>query len=104
MIAHGIDLDSEAIREFCHRWKVRELCVFGSILRDDFRSESDVDFLVDYDEDCEWDLSDLMDMRDELAGFVGRRVDLLTRAGVEGSSNRFLKREIFSTLERLYAA
>jgi predicted nucleotidyltransferase len=104
MIAHGIDLDTEAVRDFCRKWKIRELSIFGSVLRDDFGPESDVDFLADYDEDAEWDLSDLMDMRDELAAIVGREVDLLTRAGVEASSNRLLKREILSKLERLYAA
>src|SRR5438874_11661219 len=104
MIAHGIDLNSEAIREFCHKWKIRELSVFGSILRDDFRPDSDVDFLADFVEDAEWDLFNHMDMEDELAEIVGRDVDLLTRFGVESSRNRFLKREILSHLERVYAA
>ncbi len=104
MTAHGIELNSDAIQDFCRKWKIRELSVFGSILRDDFRSDSDIDFLADFDEDAEWDLSDLMDMCDGLGRIVGRDVDLLTRTGVESSSNRFLKREIFSTLERLYAA
>ena len=104
MTAHGIDLASPVIRNFCRKWKVRELSVFGSILRDDFGRDSDIDFLVDYEEVAEWDLFDHMDMRDELAAIVGREVDLLTRRGVEASKNRFLKREILSHLERVYAA
>jgi hypothetical protein len=43
MTAHGIDLDSEAIRDFCAKWKIKELSVFGSILREDLRPDSDVD-------------------------------------------------------------
>src|SRR5258707_11862502 len=104
MIAHGIDLNSDSIRGFCRKWRIRELSVFGSILRDDFGPRSDIDFLADFAEDAEWDLFDQMDMEDELAEIVGRDIDLLTRFGLESSSNRFLKREILSHLERVYAA
>ncbi len=48
MIKQGIDLSSDAVRDFCTKWKIRELSVFGSILGDDFGPESDVDFLVVY--------------------------------------------------------
>ena len=71
MIAHGIDLNSEAILDFCRKWKIRELCVFGSILRDDFRPDSDIDFLVDFEAGAAWDLFDRFDMEEELAGIVG---------------------------------
>ena len=104
MISNEIVLDSNKIREFCREWQIRELSVFGSVLRDDFRSDSDVDFLAEFDPSSHWDLADLLDMREELGRIVGRRVDILTRAGVESSSNRLLKREILSTLERIYAA
>src|SRR5580658_10641250 len=67
MKAHGIDLEQDAIRQFCKKWKIRELRVFGSILRDDFNADSDVDFLADWDEDVEWDAFDHMDMEDQLA-------------------------------------
>jgi predicted nucleotidyltransferase len=103
MIAHGIDLNSEAIRDFCLKWKIRELSVFGSILREDFRPDSDVDFLADYEEGAGWDLFDHMDMEEELAGIVGRDVDLLTKYSVETSQNRFYKKEILSTAEPVFA-
>ena len=104
MISHEFDLNSLAIRDFCRRWKIRELSVFGSILRDDFGPHSDIDFLADFGADSDWDLFDQMEMEDELAEIVGRRIDLLTTFGLESSSNRFLKREILSNLERVYAA
>lgn len=103
MTLHGIDLDSAAIRTFRRRWKIRELAVFGSILRDDFRPDSDIDFLAEYEDDAEWDLLDHMDMEDELARIVGRNVDLLTRYSVETSENPFLQRQILSTAEPIIA-
>lgn len=104
MIAHGIDLNTPEIAAFCRRWKIRELRVFGSILRDDFRQDSDIDFLAEYNDDADWDLRDHMNMEDELAALLGREVDVLDREGVEASSNRFLKREILRSAERVYAA
>ncbi len=70
MKTHGIDLDSLALHAFCDKWKIVELRVFGSILRDDFRPDSDIDFLADFDPDADWDLFDHMDMEEELAAIV----------------------------------
>src|SRR5437879_4669119 len=103
MTAHGIDLNSNAIQQFCAKWKVRELSVFGSILRDDFRPDSDIDFLVDHEDDADWDLFDHFDMEEELAEIVGRKVDLVDRSSIEGSRNRFRKKEILSTAEPVIA-
>ena len=106
MIAHGIDLDSEGIRAFCKKWKIKELCVFGSILRDDFRPDSDIDFLVRFeelDEEDEWDLFDVIHMQEELEGIVGRKVDFVDRSGIEENSNRFLRDGVLSNVEPVYA-
>jgi predicted nucleotidyltransferase len=104
VISDRLTVPSSVLEEFCRKWKIRELSVFGSVLRDDFRPDSDVDFVAEFYEDEEWDLFDLMEMREELEGFVGRKVDLLDRVGVETSQNRFLKKEILSTLEPIHAA
>ena len=103
MIAHGIDLNSNAIRDFCRKWKIRELSVFGSILRDDFRPDSDVDFLVEHEADAQWDLFDSLHMEEELAELVGRPVDIVDRYAAETSQNRFFKKEILSTAEPVFA-
>jgi predicted nucleotidyltransferase len=100
---HGIDLDSLAIRDFCQKWKISELSVFGSILRDDFQPDSDIDFLVTYDQNVTWDLYDAQLIRDELAEVVGRPVDLISRSAIERSDNRFVKKEVLSTAEPVYA-
>ena len=99
MTRHGIELDSEAVRAFCRKWKIKELSVFGSILRDDFRADSDVDFLADYEEDAEWDLFDHMDMEEELAGIIGRNADLIERSVVEKSENYIRRKYILSNAE-----
>ncbi len=101
MNRHGIEFDSEELRAFCRKWKIRELCVFGSILRDDFRPDSDIDFLADFEEDADWDAFDHMDMEDELEAMFGRGVDLVGRTAIEASNNRFYKREILGNAERV---
>ena len=103
MLVHGIDLGSEAIREFCAKWKIRELSVFGSILRDDFGPTSDVDFLADFDETADWDLFDHLDMEEELSSLVERPVDIVTRRSVESSENRYRRTSILSTAEPILA-
>ena len=100
---HGINLETSALEEFCRRWKISDLRVFGSILRDDFDAESDVDFLADFDDTIERDAFDHMEMEDELASIVGRKVDLVSRSAIEASGNRFYLKEIFATAEPVLA-
>src|SRR5258708_1785627 len=106
MTIHGIEFNSAEVRNFCRKWKIRELSVFGSILRDDFRADSDVDFMADF-EDCPqvdgYDLFDDIHMREELSQIVGRDVDLVDRSAIESDSNRFIRIELLSTAEPVYA-
>ena len=106
MTLHGIELDSQPIRDFCKKWKITELSVFGSVLRDDFRPDSDIDFLAEF-EDCpqvhEYDLFDEMHMREELSSIIGRDVDLVDKSAIQSSSNRFIRTELLSTAEPVYA-
>ena len=103
MTLHGIDLDAPQIQQFRHRWKITELNVFGSILTDQFGPDSDIDMLVDYEPDAEWDLFDEMHMHDELERILGRRVDIVDRFAIEHDGNRFLRSEILSTMESVDA-
>jgi hypothetical protein len=86
---------------FCKKWLVCEFSLFGSILRDDFGPESDVDVLVRFAQDAPWDMWDLIAMRDELAELVERPVDLIE---YEALRNPYRKREILRTREVVYAA
>jgi predicted nucleotidyltransferase len=94
----------EAIAEFCRKWKITELALFGSVLRDDFRPDSDVDVLVRFAPDHHWTLFDLADMEDELEAIFARPVDLTDWDGVEQSPNYIRRKQILSTIEPVYAA
>jgi predicted nucleotidyltransferase len=103
MQPHGIDLDSPEMRRFRRRWAITELAVFGSVLRDDFRRDSDVDLLVTFTPDAEWDLLDLLHMQDDAAAILGRPVDLVSRAGLEQSCNAIVRGEVLGTSRAVYA-
>jgi predicted nucleotidyltransferase len=99
-----IEIDNQQIAKFCRHWKIRELALFGSVLRDDFRPDSDVDVLVTFEEDTHWSLFDLVDMEDELKEILGREVDLVERRAVERSENYIRRRHILQFLEPVYVA
>jgi uncharacterized protein len=92
------------IQGFCSRWKVTELAMFGSVLRDDFRPDSDVDVLVTFAEDARWTLFDLAAMQEELERIFGREVDLVTRRGLEASENYLRRKHILASAQVIYAA
>ncbi|MEK6771187.1 MAG: nucleotidyltransferase domain-containing protein [Pseudomonadota bacterium] len=96
--------DKTLIADFCRRWKITDLSFFGSVLRDDFRPDSDVDVLVGFAEDAEWSLMDHAAMQDELAGILGRRVDLVSRRAIERSSNWLRRDGILGTAKEVYVA
>ncbi|MEK7678659.1 MAG: nucleotidyltransferase domain-containing protein [Deltaproteobacteria bacterium] len=96
-----IEVQTERIQAFCRKWRVRELALFGSVLSEDFRPDSDVDVLVSLEEDAPWSAFDLVDMVDELKSIFGREVDLLEK---EALRNPFRRHSILSNREVLYAA
>jgi predicted nucleotidyltransferase len=88
------------IAAFCQKWKITELAVFGSVLRDDFRPDSDVDILVSFTDDADWSLYDWVDMQEELHGIIGRQVDLVEKKGLH---NPFRRHAILTTKQVIYA-
>jgi predicted nucleotidyltransferase len=99
-----IPVDREKIVAFCQRWKITELAFFGSVLRDDFRPESDVDVLVTFAPGAEWSLFDHVALEEELSALLGRKVDLVSRRAIERSSNWIRRKAILETAEPYYAA
>ena len=99
-----IPIDREKIAEFCRRWKITEFSLFGSVLRDDFRPDSDVDVLVTFVPDADWSLFDVVDMQDELKQVFGREVDLVERKAVERSENYIRRKHILTSVEPVYVA
>ena len=91
------------IVEFCRRWKIRELSLFGSIVRNDFGPESDIDILVDFDDDARWSLFDHIQMQRELAELLGRKVDLISKRAVMESGNRLIRQEIQQTAQVIFS-
>ena len=99
-----IDIPRDQIADFCRRWKIAELALFGSVLRDDFRPDSDVDVLVTFAADAQWSLFDHVDMEDELKEILGRPVDLVNRRGIERSRNPFRRKAILESAQVVHAA
>jgi predicted nucleotidyltransferase len=100
----AVEIDRKKIEAFSQRWKVDELAVFGSALRDDFGPDSDVDILVTFQPGAGFGLFDLVRMEDELKEMFGRDVDLLTKRSVEVSRNYIRRRDILASLETVYVA
>ena len=94
----------QEVEELCRRWKIVELSIFGSALREDFRPDSDIDLLVRFDPSARWSLFDHARMERELGEVLGREVDLVSRSAVERSPNWIRREEILSTARTLYAA
>ena len=97
---HKIELPKEMIVNFCQRWKITEFALFGSVLRDDFRPDSDIDVLVTFAEDCGHSLFDLARIQEELKTILAHEVDLVEKASLR---NPFRKRSILNNMEVIYA-
>lgn len=102
MNAGNIRVPREKVEAFCKKWGLKEFSLFGSILRDDFRPDSDVDVLVSFLPGRQMTFEGFVDMREELSAmFGGREVDLVEKRLVK---NPFRRYEILTTREVVYAA
>lgn len=99
-----IKLPQNEIETFCRKWKITEFALFGSAVRSDFGPESDIDALVTFDAAAEWTLFDHVDMQEELKAMLNRKVDLVSRRGIEGSRNHIRRQEILESAQVIYAA
>ena len=98
-----LGITPEELADFCQRWGIVELALFGSILREDFDLDSDVDVLVIFRPDHSWGL-EFIQMRDELAALFQRPVDLLTRQSILHSHNLLRRETILNSARAIYAA
>jgi len=96
-------LESKDIVLFCNHWKIREFAVFGSVLRDDFKPESDVDVLVTFSQSAEWGLFEHGQMQNELEFLLGRKVDLVTRRALEQTQNQLLRENIMNSAKVIFS-
>lgn len=102
MTIDAIALPMERIAEFCRRWQVIEFALFGSVLREDFRPDSDIDVLVQFHPDAHPTFGSLDQMEAELKTIFHRDVDLITRQGIETSRNYLRRKEILSSAQVIY--
>ncbi len=100
----SLQLPREQIADYCRRWKITELSVFGSVLREDFGPTSDLDVLVSFSADADWSLLDHARMQQELSALVGREVDLVSRRAVEHSANWLRRDAILQSLQPIYVS
>ncbi len=96
-----LPIDQARIAAFCRKWKIREFSLFGSVLRDDFRPESDIDVLVSLEPDAPWSLWEWIDMKEELAVLFGRDVDVVEK---DGLCNPFRRHAILTSKQVIYAS
>lgn len=101
MASPQLSVPRDRIADFCRRWKVAELSFFGSVMREDFRPDSDVDVLVTFTPSAAWSLLDLVTMQEELGTLLGRPADLVEEAALR---NPYRRSAIQRSKHVLYAA
>jgi hypothetical protein len=102
MVIARIQVPTDRLAAYCRKWKITELALFGSVLREDFGPESDVDCLVVFAPEAAWTLLDVIGAEQELAGLFGRPVDLVEKETVERSENWIRRSEILATARTIY--
>lgn len=104
----NITLDGTAIEKFCRKWRISEMCLFGSVLRDDFNEDSDVDVLISYEGDHYLDRADRLRAQEELSTILGRKVDWVNKLALSDEwapswSPKQIRDEIQKTAQVVYA-
>lgn len=97
----AIELPNEQIQRFCERFGVEELALFGSVLREDFGPESDVDVMLKFKPGYGFSFENTPDIQDELRAIFGRPVDVIEMGRIRNSIRR---RAIMSSHRVIYAA
>ena len=99
---YPIEIPINKIKDFCQKWKIKELALFGSVTRDDFdQKKSDVDVLITFLPDQHW-AWEIVTMKEELELIFNKPVDLLTKKAIENSKNPYRKKEILESYEVIY--
>ena len=102
----GADFGMDPVRmsDFCHRWKIQQLAVFGSAVRGDLKPGSDIDLMVTFTPEADWSMFDHYRMENELMELLGRDVDLVNIRALEENPNPIYRKEILESARVVYAA
>jgi predicted nucleotidyltransferase len=104
MTATDLGVSQEELEQFCQRWQIARLAVFGSAAAGRLRADSDIDLLVTFRPEAEWTMFDHYAMEEELSLMFGREVDLVSVRAVEENPNPICRRQILDSARQLYAA
>ena len=102
MLVKNIEIPKAQIVDFCQRWKITEFALFGSVLRDDFRPDSDIDVLATFEPDFHSTLLKLMEMEEELEAIFERKVDFVSKRALEQSLNYLRRKAILNSAQVIY--
>jgi len=100
----NVSVGHEQIEVFCRKWRIVRFELFGSVLRDDFDDQSDIDVMVTFAPGTRWTFRDDLEIEDELGGLFGRHVDVVERAQIEQSPNWIRRKAILDSAALVYAA
>ncbi|MGB2924893.1 MAG: nucleotidyltransferase domain-containing protein [Limnothrix sp.] len=92
---------NEQLESLCIKWEMREFAVFGSVLRDDFKEDSDIDCLIEFSDTANWDLFDIIELKRQLSKIFEREVDVVEKGSV---SNPFILKSIMDNHQVLYSS
>jgi len=100
----NLGVEADRIADFCRRWKISRLLVFGSFVRGELVPDSDIDLLVTFRSDADWTMFDHFTMEEELSQLFGREVDLISIKALEENQNPIYRRQILDSARQIYAA
>ena len=101
VLHHSLSQTEPALVALAKEWGISRLSVFGSAIRDDFRDDSDIDFLVEFKPEAQYSLIDLVYLKAELERILGRPVDIVEPGAL---TNPYRRKHILETAQLLYAA
>lgn len=99
-----LNITDDQLAAYCRKWKIVEVWLFGSVLRDDFTTSSDVDVMVRFEDAAPWSLFELAAMKLELEDLTGRPVDLIEKQAIDHHRNPWTRHGVLSTAQRVFAA
>src|SRR3989304_975292 len=104
MTVNNIIIQEEKLSEICRRYKINELALFGSAIREDFTGNSDIDLLYVFEENSTHSLFDVAGIKEEFEKLFGKQVDFVSRKAIERSRNIYRKKAILENVKVIYAA
>jgi predicted nucleotidyltransferase len=97
-----LGLSMPEITQFCQHWQIIELALFGSILKEEFRDDSDIDLLLDFSPEAQQGLLTLAKIKHQLEAYSGRQIDIALKQSIENSENWIRRNEILKTAQVIY--